>query len=246
MFLTVDERVDGFGAQFQTIICCILLAENTGNEYIHRRIRSMEHNYNNDPDYLSKAELLMNVSNNYTTISYDDKVPENMISYTPQVIIYNFELHMNRLLNSESLIKLKTNFWKNKNRNIFNNDAFNIAIHIRSTNLHDITLESVRSTPLRYYFNVIERIKRNVISSKQIIFHIYSQNDISDYDEFDKEGVCFHLNENISDTFIGLVAADILVTSKSAFSYSAAILSDGIIYYQPFHQPPGEKWIVCS
>jgi hypothetical protein len=68
---------------------------------------------------------------------------------------------------------------------------------------------------------------------------------MSDYDEFDKEGLCFHLNENMFDTFTGLVAADILVTSRSSFSYTAAILSDGIIYYQPFWHPPGEKWIRC-
>jgi len=55
----------------------------------------------------------------------------------------------------------------------------------------------------------------------------------------------FHLNENLFDTFTGLVAAEILVTSRSSFSYSAAILSDGEIYYQPFWHPPGEKWIVC-
>ena len=244
MFYTVDERSDGFGAQFQTIICCILIAENTGNEYIHRRIRSMEHNYYNDPDYLSKVELLMNVSNNYQTV-YDDKLIENIISFTPQEIIYSFELNINFLLNSESLVNLKTNFRKNKNRNIFNNDVFNIAIHIRSTNLHDITLGSNRSTTLNYYFDIIARIKKTMVNEKRIIFHIYSQNDMRDYDEFDKEGIYFHLNENMFDTFIGLVAADILVTSKSSFSYAAAILSDGIIYYQPFWHPPGEKWIVC-
>ena len=244
MFYTVDDRSDGFGAQFQTIICCILIAENTGNEYIHRRIRSMEHNYYNDPDYLSKVELLMNVSNNYQTV-YDDKLIENIISFTPQEIIYSFELNINFLLNSESLVNLKTNFRKNKNRNIFNNDVFNIAIHIRSTNLHDITLGSNRSTTLNYYFDIIERIKQTMVNEKRIVFHIYSQNDMRDYDEFDKEGIYFHLNENMFDTFIGLVAADILVTSKSSFSYAAAILSDGIIYYQPFWHPPGEKWIVC-
>lgn len=33
--------------------------------------------------------------------------------------------------------------------------------------------------------------------------------------------------------------------SRSSFSYAAAILSDGVIYYQPFWHPPGDKWIVC-
>ena len=49
----------------------------------------------------------------------------------------------------------------------------------------------------------------------------------------------------VIDTFIGLVAADILITSRSSFSYSAAIISDGEIYYQQFWHPPGDKWIIC-
>ena len=70
MFYTVSDRTDGFGAQFQTIIYCILLAENTGKTYIHNKIKSMEHNYDNDPEYLSKVELLMNVIGNYNSTSY--------------------------------------------------------------------------------------------------------------------------------------------------------------------------------
>jgi hypothetical protein len=243
MFYTVSERSDGFGAQFQTIIYCILIAENTGNKYIHNKIKSMEHNYDNDPEYLSKVELLMNIVGNYHSI-VDISSSDKILSFTPQQLIYNFEKNINFLMSSESLMKLKSNFWKNKNRNFFNNDAINVALHIRRPNPHDNRIEGA-DTHLKYYFNIIERIKKTMVNDKQLIFHIYSQNDMSDYDEFDKEGLCFHLNENMFDTFTGLVAADILVTSRSSFSYTAAILSDGIIYYQPFWHPPGEKWIRC-
>lgn len=243
MFYTVSERSDGFGAQFQTIIYCILLAENTGNTYIHNKIKSMEHNYDNDPEYLFKVELLMNITGNYNSIGEWNPMYKIM-SFTPQNLIYNFEKNMTFLMRSESLVKLKSNFWKNKKINFFNNDAINIALHIRRPNPHD-NREDGTNTHLKYYFDIIERIKKTRVDDKQFIFHIYSQNDISEYDGFDKEGLCFHLNENMFDTFIGLVAADILVTSRSSFSYVAAILSDGIIYYQPFWHPPGENWIVC-
>ena len=89
-----------------------------------------------------------------------------------------------------------------------------------------------------------DRIKQKYYD-KDLLFHIYSQNDISDYDTFDKTNIMFHLNENLFDTFIGLVASDILITSASSLSYSAAILSDGEIYYKPFWHTPGNKWIIC-
>ena len=87
---------------------------------------------------------------------------------------------------------------------------------------------------------------RTKYPEKEIIFHIYSQNNISDYNNFidNKNDLCFHLNEDIADTFTGLVSADALVTSGSSFSYIAAILSDGEIYYKPFWHPPAKHWIV--
>jgi hypothetical protein len=241
MFSTVEERSDGFGAQFQTMIYCILIAETSGKKYIHTPIKSMEHNYENDPEFINKIENLMNLKNNYECIKNPHDV-KNCEIFTPHHLIELFESNINFYLNSESLKNIKTIFWKNKNRNFFNNDKINVAVHIRRRNIHDNRIDGT-DTNTEYYFNIINIIKEKYINNnKSLLFHIYSQNDISDYDNFDKTDIQFHLNENIFDSFIGMVAADILVTSRSSLSYTAAILSDGEIYYQQFWHPPGEKW----
>ena len=49
---------------------------------------------------------------------------------------------------------------------------------------------------------------------------------------------------NIFDTFTEMVAADALIMSRSSFSYSAAVLSDGDIYYQKFWHPPMKHWCI--
>jgi len=240
---TVSKRTDGFGAQFQTLILGILILENNGYIYYHTPIESMEHNYDNDPEFLNKIELLMNIKNNY-----------NCITDNPLVKVYNcidliktFEQNPEWYLSSSSLQNVKMNFWKNKCRDFFKNNRLNVAIHIRSTNKNDITLDDYRVTPLAYYFNIIDIIREKYKNNdKKLLFHIYSQNDINDYKLYNNSDICYHLNENVFDSFIGLVAADILVTSKSSFSYVAAILSDGIIYYNKFWHPPSKKWIVCS
>ena len=244
MFSTVEERCDGFGAQFQTMIYCILIAENSGKKYIHTPIKSMEHNYENDPNFLLNVDNFMNLKNNYDCIEnpYDVKKCEIL---STRYLIDLFESNINFYLNSDSLKNIKNVFWMNKNRNFFNNNKINIAVHIRRPNIHDTRIEGA-DTPMEYYFNIINTIKEKYINNdKSLLFHIYSQNDISDYDNFDKTNIQFHLNENMFDSFIGMVAADILVTSRSSLSYTAAILSDGEIYYTPFWHPPGEKWIVC-
>ena len=58
-----------------------------------------------------------------------------------------------------------------------------------------------------------------------------------------RQDIILHLNESVEDTFTAMVLADILVTSRSSFSYTAAILSEGIVYYMPFWHPPLPGWI---
>jgi hypothetical protein len=242
MFYTVQERSDGFGAQFQTMICCILMAENSGHKYIHTPIKNMEHNYDNDPNFISNVENFMNLKNNYDCINNETNLSE-IKTLDIWYIINNFDANINHYLNSESLKNIKRCFWENKNRNFFNNDKMNVGVHIRRPNSHDNRIEGA-DTILEYYFDVINKIKQKY-SDKELLFHIYSQNDISEYDNFDKTNVIFHLNDSLFDTFTGLVASDVLITSKSSLSYSAAILSDGEIYYQTFYHVPCNKWIVC-
>jgi 7-cyano-7-deazaguanine synthase in queuosine biosynthesis len=128
MFYTITERNDGFGGQYQTMICCILVAENNGHKYIHTPIKNIEHNYDNDPDFISKVENFMNLKNNYDCINNETNLSEIQI-LDIWSIINNFEANINNYLNSESLKKIKRCFWENKNRNFFNNNK------ICSTNL---------------------------------------------------------------------------------------------------------------
>jgi hypothetical protein len=204
----------------------------------------MEHNYDNDPEFLNNIEHLMNLKDNYACIKNPRDV-KNCEIFSIRHLIEVFESNINFYLNSESLKNIKNVFWKNKNRNFFNNDKINVAVHIRRPNVHDSRIDGT-DTKTEYYFNVINIIKEKYKhEEKSLLFHIYSQNDISDYDNFDKTDIQFHLNENLFESFIGMVAADILVTSRSSLSYVAAILSDGEIYYNSFWHPPRENWIVC-
>jgi hypothetical protein len=243
MFYTVIKYEDGLGAQFQTIIFCILIAESEGNEYAHNEIEKIEHNYDNCPNFVHKIEQLMNIKPNYTVVN---ELNDDMIIYlTREDIIKKFEINIDKYLQSNSLKKIKEYFWENKKRDFFKNDKLNIAVHIRRPNCNDNRIYGT-NTSIEFYFNIIRDIKEKYANhKKQLLFHIYSQNELTDYDTFDKNNLQFHLNENLLDTFVGMVAADILITSASSLSYSAAILSDGIIYYHPFWHPPSQSWIRC-
>ena len=127
---------------------------------------------------------------------------------------------------------------------VFNNNKTNIAVHIRRENIHDKGRAGERiTTPNKYYLNVMNNIRNKYNDKKELLFHIYSQGDINNFKILDNNDVIFHLNEDIGKTFTGLVSADILVISPSSFSYTAALISDGEIYYKKFLHKPKSNWI---
>jgi len=153
-----------------------------------------------------------------------------------------------------------------------NNDNLHLSIHIRRPNacdpksdpyeryIHDNIFYRVLSDIC--YSNDIrekelssvqihENCKRGE-KQKKIFIHIFSQGDISNFIIFQQlkktfsfVEIIFHLNEDIAQSFIQMVASDILVISPSSFSYSAALISDAEIYYKPFwhnHLPHWKKY----
>ena len=72
---------------------------------------------------------------------------------------------------------------------------------------------------------------------------IHSQGDEFNFSNFKGYNIDISLNKPIEETFTDLVNSDILVISKSSFSYTAGLLCDGIVYYLPFWHKPKKTWI---
>ena len=63
--ITITERDDGFGAQYQHIIFGIIYAELNNKTYIHKPITQIAHNYDNNPNFINEIEDLINIKNHY-------------------------------------------------------------------------------------------------------------------------------------------------------------------------------------
>ena len=81
-------------------------------------------------------------------------------------------------------------------------------------------------------------------TNKELLFHIYSQGEIIQFQDLANSDVKFYLNYDICESFIGMVSSEILVTSPSSLSYVAALISDGEIYYKRFWHNPRKNWII--
>ena len=127
-----------------------------------------------------------------------------------------------------------------KDKNCLKNDYFNIAVHIRRPNPDDNRIMGV-DTPDKYYLDNMNNLRQKY-KDKKIMFLIYSQGELSNFSKYIANDTILKINMNIFDTFTEMVGADALIMSRSSFSYSAAVLSDGDIYYQQFWHPPMKHW----
>jgi hypothetical protein len=238
--MTNPLRTDGFGAQFQSVIYAAVYAELTGHQFLYTPFTSMEHNYDNDPEFLAKKEQLINFIGNFEINEDPNHQIEAFYHY------YFCESHWDAFAQSSCLQKVKEVFRKNKQRqDYFDPDAFSVAVHIRRPNPHDSRVLGT-NTPDSFFLNVLSSF-REQYTGKHPTFHIYSQGELAVFEQlFGAEDTVFHINSSIEETFASMVFADVLVIGKTSFSYTAALLSGGTIYYLPFWHPPLPHWRVLT
>jgi len=252
MYYTSRHRNDGFGAQFQNIIFDILYTySNTNNTYVFPGIDSFEHNYNNEPGYTNRLIRYMNLKNHFCVGGGNGGNGGNVTFQLGAIHRYNtdpysyVEDNISKLIISEHMKLIKSLFYADKSTS-FDSNYHNVAVHVRRPNSNDCRVDGTNVID-DYYLNVIKYIRKNHDSDgKPLRFHIYSQGATDAYDEYtnNHDDTVLHLNEDVLITFHGLVFADTLVTSASSFSYTAALLSNGVIYYKDFWHKPADSWIV--
>ena len=241
MYFTSEERVDGFGSQFQTLIHMIYYAAANNAEYLHIPIKTIEHNYTNDPSYVESMEEFMCVSM-FKRIDEIDTSRISTIRHISNEECRNyFQQSVDTAMSHSSLTVYKSVFLGTINKNHYNSNKFNIALHIRRGDVQPNYNEG-RYTSNEFYLEQMKYLSETY-AEKDILFHIYSEGSESEFECFKNPNIVLHLNEDVKTTFIGLIVSDVLVQSKSSFSYVAGLLTNGIVYHIPFWHPPMSKWI---
>lgn len=155
--------------------------------------------------------------------------------------------------------ELKQKFYSAKARKedslIYNKEHFNIAIHVRRGDI--VIGQENKNANLKmrwqdnnYFEKVLTKVLATLESKKPIQIYLFSQGEKKDFSEFNKfKNMHFCLDMNAQDCFLHMVYADLLITSKSSFSYKPALLSNGIkICPKDFWHgyPKNENWISAN
>lgn len=248
MYITNDpNRSDGFGAQFQNILWLIVFAGLNGYIFVYSDIKSIEHNYDNDPEYINSLINFTTIKEQFLLSSTVNTSLIVDMHFLYRTIANDFDLYFT----SEPFIHFKNNFRKDK-KTPFLKDTLNIVIHYRKNNVQD-------NNSGRQYMNnndiirIIEYFNNKYDISHSVYYHICSQGDSNEYlditEKFKDTYILYHLNENLTDTFMYMIFADILVTANSSLSYVAALLSNGIVYYKIIpadNHPPLKTWNILD
>ena len=264
--ITCAGKTDGMGAQVQAIYSAMLYANAVGVKYCHTPIHSVEHNYNNTENFNTQVEDFyslslgeQNADDFYTssTTIYLDNFSWRTIVDTAKYLLgignsflfvkshfHNYaNLHTHQFTDIKA--RLRNKYYHNKQQTNHNNEILQVIFHVRRGDV-SATANNERFTSNSEIYDKIIAL-REMLDKQQLSYSIsiYSQGNKNDFDNLDTVAQ-LHLNGDVFSDFSDLVNADILVTSKSAYSYAAAILSNAIIIYEPFYHKKLPDWILYS
>lgn len=145
---------------------------------------------------------------------------------------------------------------RNQDKLVYSKEHYNIAIHARRGDIIQNNGENnpnltMRYQSMDYFINVLDEILQRVRSEKDVYIYIFSQGEDAEFLPFMRYRNVFICNQmGAMESFLHMVYADILITSKSSFSYKPALLNkDGIkVCPEKFWHgyPNDEKWWLAS
>jgi hypothetical protein len=238
MFYTTRQRGDGFGGIFQNVIFDALFASVHGHTYVYTPQHKIEHNYTNDPTFNERLFKFLNLEQLFPKPLTDERIYE----YDYGSVYPFVEQNIDKLYELPIMKSIQDAFFQNK-ISPYDSTMFNVAVHIRRPNTHDMGLAGERANTLNsVYINTMKKIQQTYKGDKKIQFHIYSQSAFDGYEEFSDFNTQFHIDTSLEHTLLGLMYADTLVLSRSSLSYVSAFITKGEVYYIPFWHPPLKHW----
>jgi hypothetical protein len=162
---------------------------------------------------------------------------ENIIkSYNGKRILFFMEINQGYKNQFETYLILKNKFFNSTARKFdilkFESDKLSIAIHIRRGDINVKTKNEnlkMRWQDNTYFKKVLNDVLSVINKNKEYKIYLFSQGTQEDFPEFrDEVNLEFCLNMNTFDSFAQLCKADLLISSKSSFSYKPALISNGI------------------
>ena len=249
--------MDGGCAQIQRIIGIFCIAKHYKLEYIHSNLIDIEHRYRDKIDFLQKYNQIFDFKNHR-------KINDVDLNQTKIVTLNQIdEIFINQNRNSNILVKIsypynltdkfpdlynyifEYSFFDNPFRSCI--DEIIIGVHIRRG---DVVKPENKNRYLSddYYLTIIDKIIERNLQNQKFKIYIYSEKGHNyNFDKFKYlSNVEIKLDYDDIETLKELSYSNILIMSKSSYSYVAGLLNkNGMIVYCPFWHNKKSNWIIA-
>ena len=226
--MTIHGKTDGFGSQLQAIFSLIAYSYYKGHTYVHTPMYAMQHNNENIENFNNYMNNFINIEHKFTTVDELSNYDKSIVHKLKEGSFVHGSFHPEYFYNDRVLNLFREMYFSKDKPLLSYDDKYNnIALHIRRGDVN-INKYPSRFTSNEQYIDLLRKI--NLDNS---IIHIFSEGEEKDFqdiiDNFPENKVVMHINENIQKTFHHLVMADVLVLSKSSFSYCAGLVNKNMI-----------------
>lgn len=259
-YITCTDRNDGPGAQAQAIMSTIAFARRRGLRYFHTPFSSVAWwPGRGGIDYAKEVEASFNLGED--ELGIEDCDARRVVTILPRRVgrlriwfpgtlykVQHCHAAMDRRPDDYATLLPVFRHRYNRGYRKFEyrepNDRLSVAVHIRRGDVGTNPALHIRHTSNENVFATVQSVVAALIASRAPYqLHIISEGDQSSFGRLAELEAKWHLECTPIEAIDRLIRADILVMSKSSFSYAAALLSAGIVIYEPFWHSPLTNWI---
>lgn len=267
-YSAVPNRGAGIGHQISNWISGLWFSKVLNLNYAHTNFSKPDWEY-----FLGYGESVVSVkelqARGYKKVRlpiFDEHKPNEVLltqriidSYSGHVV---FVAEQDQLYNDQYGVadEMRNLFYSASSRkndvDIYDHSHYNIAVHARRG---DIVIGQTNNNPNllmrwstnEYFVNVLRNALRQVVrTDKPIHIYLFSQGKESDFTEFQEfKNMHYCLDLDAQKTFLAFINADLLITSKSSFSYKPALISNNqkICPKNFWHgYPNNTQWILAE
>ncbi len=218
---------NGFGAMYQAMLYGFAECVRLGEAYEHTPLKQIQH-----ATSTPRANQLIGF------FAYPFATPKSKrIEYTPEL----YGRPIDELFTDAVLTIIRTEYGRHWRPNNPYSKVKYVAVHIRRGD--------VNTAQHPYRFIALDRYKiwidqlHAVYPDHQIVIISEGSRDEFDFPDY----VLFHLNGDPLESFNIMLEAPVLFPARSSFSFTAGILSQGLVhrdvYETPWHHTPSETWL---
>jgi hypothetical protein len=155
-------------------------------------------------------------------------------SYSRPYVLFMLEMDQGYTAQCDTYQILSDKFFRAKARSedklIYSPNKFNVAVHIRRRmKVETDEVWKLRGSDNEYYANILNKVLIATSASKNVEIYLFSQGNTSDFPEFERfVNIHYCLDMGPVESFLHMINADLLISSKSSFSYKPALISKGI------------------